>query len=157
MIIISLRTYINRNYIASEHLHPVDMIGYMDSVIDDINDDLQACFPTFTDWAAYCELYNTAHPEETPLDPNNYTAFPDSYLRKVVAPGTALKFYSNDEEGEQVAGKYYIDYERARALMVRDYLRQVPEEYQNNLGGFIETDVDIEPSGVEVYYADTAL
>ena len=27
-------------------------------------------------------------------------------LLKVVAPGTALKFYANDEEGEQVASKF---------------------------------------------------
>ena len=40
MIILNLITYINRNYIISEHLHPTDMLGYMDSVIDDINDDL---------------------------------------------------------------------------------------------------------------------
>ena len=42
MIILNLRTYINRNYITSEHLHPTDMIGYMDSVIDDINEDKQS-------------------------------------------------------------------------------------------------------------------
>lgn len=157
MIILNLRTYINRNYIISEHLHPTDMLGYMDSVIDDINDDLQACFPTFSEWAAYCDTYNTANPDLTPLDPNNYTAFPDSYLRKVVAPGAALKFYSNDEEGEQAASKFYIDYEKAKAIMICDYINQVPTAFQNNNGGYIDFETDVESRGMELYNGNSSL
>lgn len=152
MIIINLKNYINRNFIISEHLHPTDMLGYMDSVIDDINEDLQATFPTFSEWTQYC----TAHPELS-LDANNYTAFPDSYIRKVVAPGAALKFYSNDEEGEQVASKFYIDYEKARANMVRDYLYLVPAHFQNNEGGSVGSINDIEPRGMELYNDDCSL
>ena len=157
MEILTLRTFINRNFITSEHLHPMDMLGYMDLVIDDINDALQACFPTFSEWAAYCEVYNETNPDKTPLNPNNYNAFPDSYLRKVVAPGAAMKFYSNDEEGEQVASKFYIDYEQAKALMARDYISQVPEHFQNNDGGYIEFEYEIEPTGMETYYVDREL
>lgn len=157
MIILNLRTYINRNYIASEHLHPTDMLGYMDTVIDSINKDMQACFPTFTDWAAYCNTYNTANPSLTPLDPNNYTAIPDCYLRGVVAPGAALEFYSSDEEGEQVASKYYLDYEKAKAAMIRDYINLVPVEFQNNKGGYIDCGDNLESIGMEMYYGDCSL
>lgn len=157
MIILNLRTYINRNYITSEHLHPTDMIGYMDAVIDDINDDLQATFPTFSEWSTFCASYNDANPESVPLDPNNYTAFPDTYLRKVVAPGAALKFYANDEEGEQVASKFYLDYEKARSTMVRDYMNQVPTIFQDNMGGFVELGDNLEPVGVEMSYENNRL
>ena len=157
MIILNLRTYINRNYIISEHLHPTDMLGYMDSVIDDINDDLQAHFPTFSEWSAYCTAYNAANPSLSPLDPNNYTAIPDAYLRKVVAPGAALKFYSNDEEGEQVASKFYIDYEKAKSTMIRDYINLVPTEFQNNEGGFIGGSDNLESLGMEIYNGDSSL
>lgn len=156
MIILNLRNYINRNYITSEHLHPTDMLGYMDSVIDDINEDLQAKFPTFSEWAAYCDIHNIANPDNT-LDPNNYSVIPDVYLRKVVAPGAALKFYSNDEEGEQVASKYYIDYEKARSFMIRDYINLVPLEFQNNEGGYVEMVNNLEPKGAEIYYVDSLL
>lgn len=157
MIILNLRTYINRNYITSEHLHPIDMIGYMDSVIDDINEDLQAIFPTFSEWAAFCASHNDANPEAAPLDPNDYTAFPDTYLRKVVAPGTALKFYANDEEGEQVASKFYLDYEKARSTMVRDYINQVPTMFQDNTGGFVEFKDNLDPVGMEMYNENSSL
>ncbi len=158
MVILNLRTYINRNYIISEHLHPTDMIGYMDSVIDDINEDLQAKFPIFSEWTNYCTVYNAANPDAIQLDPNDYTAIPDIYLRKVVAPGAALKFYSNDEEGEQVASKYYIDYEKAKAMMIRDYINLVPTEFQNtDEGGFITPDVDVESRGMEIFNVDSSI
>lgn len=152
MEILKLRTYINRNFITSEHLHPSDLLGYMDSIIDDINEDLQSTFPLFSAWTQYCE----DHPE-LELDANDYTAFPNAYLRKVVAPGTALKFYSNDEEGEQVASKFYLDYEKARANMVRDYLHQVPEHFRDKNGGYVGFINDIEPKGMELYHGDSSL
>jgi hypothetical protein len=157
MIILNLRTYINRNYIISEHLHPTDMLGYMDSVIDDINDDLQANYPTFSEWPAFCDAYNAAYPDATALDPNDYNVIPDSYLKKVVAPGAALKFYSNDEEGEQAASKFYIDYEKARATMVRDYIHLVPAVFQNNTGGYVEHVDNLDPVGVEMYNENNSL
>lgn len=152
VIIMNLRNYINRNFIVSEHLHPIDMMGYMDAVIDDINEDMQTTFPTFSEWADFC----AEHPE-LELDPSVYTAFPSMYLRRVVAPGTALKFYAYDEEGEQVASKFYLDYEKGRFGMLRDYLHKVPEHFQNKEGGFVGFFYDISPRGVDIYHGDSQL
>lgn len=90
---------------------------------------------------------NYLHPEpmphfnEMPLflrDNTKYDAFPDTYLRTVVALGTAVKFYTRDEEGEQIAMDYQNRYEAALFKMVRDYHNQVPWYFQNNEGGFID-------------------
>ena len=50
--------YINRSYIASDYLREPDVYYYMDLVIDDINDRLQAKFPTFTDWVDFVAKWN---------------------------------------------------------------------------------------------------
>ena len=134
--------YIQNNFIISEHLHATEMIGYMDAVVDEINDRLQTSFPVFSEWADFVDAYNTAHqsdPGFVALDATIYTAIPAQYLRKVVAPGTAVNFFTNDEEGEQVASKFYIQYERNLSTMVRDYINLVPEMYQVTNTGFITT------------------
>ena len=41
--------YINRGYIASDYLREPDVYYFMDMVIDDINERLQANFPTFSE------------------------------------------------------------------------------------------------------------
>ena len=69
---------------------------------------------------------------------SNYDAFPDKYLRSVVALGVAVKFYTRDEEGEQIAQDYQNRYEMALFKMTRDYHNQVPWYFQENTGGFID-------------------
>ena len=95
-------------------------------------------------------------------DNTKYDAFPDKYLRTVVALGVAVKFYTRDEEGEQIALDYQNRYETALFKMVRDYHNQVPPIFQENSGGFIdfsfrreEGPVDLIPRGVVLRGDDT--
>lgn len=170
---------VNRGYIASDYLRDPDIFYYMDMVIDDINDRLNAKFPTFTEWKDFVHHWNDmvlsspmmckhkpypkhVHPNQThyhepekvipipeptkpmpeplyPLrDETVYDAFPDKYLRSVVALGVAVKFYTRDEEGEQVALDYQNRYEAALFKMTRDYHNQVPPYFQDNEGGYID-------------------
>ena len=39
---------INRTYIQSDYIRQPEIYYYMDRVIDDINERLQTCFPTFS-------------------------------------------------------------------------------------------------------------
>ena len=50
--------YINRGYIASEYLRAPDIYYYMDLVIDDINERLQAKFPNLSAWSEFVESWN---------------------------------------------------------------------------------------------------
>ena len=203
--------YINRSFIASDYLREPDVYYYMDLVIDDINERLQAKFPTFTEWKDFVAAWNahvagpnpvpgeglpegteteTEEPVETthvhphpvvgyphlPIYPGQppqhpgmflrdntkYDAFPDKYLRSVVALGAAVKFYTRDEEGEQIALDYQNRYERALFIMVRDYHNQVPWYFQENTGGYIDFSYnreqgpwDLNPRGVVLDGYDT--
>lgn len=68
---------INRTYISSDYLRQPDIYYYMDRVIDDINENLQASFPTFSEWGDFVEEYNKqfnpvdVEPEPTPDDPKD--------------------------------------------------------------------------------------
>ena len=203
--------YINRGYIASDYLREPDVYYFMDMVIDDINERLQATFPTFSEWGKFVEEWNAlvsgpnVRPDDDhgapqpvppsppipapnisvdkphyinrlpipprpprPMDParmlnynpmatrwpcfylprmyrpdllrdnTKYDAFPDEYLRTVVALGVAVKFYTRDEEGEQIALDYQNRYEQALFKMVRDYHNQVPWYFRDERGGFID-------------------
>lgn len=209
MEITKLVDYVNRGYIASDRLRAPDIYYYIDMVIDDINERLQAKFPVITNWNDFVAGWNASveHCHNTPdnmptipfepprpnnpynpfdnavphhfdipmmpeyRDPciceehmpdvnrpnpgnipwhkfpplphhvrsnSNYDAFPDEYLRTVVALGVATKFYTRDEEGEQVALDYQNRYEMALFKMVRDYHNQVPWYFQDRTGGFID-------------------
>lgn len=140
MSITDFYAYVHNNYIISEHLQTFELRRYVDKVIDEINDRLNATFPVFSDWADFCTEFNdNKDPEEEGLDPLIYTAFPAKYLRSVVAPGVALAFFSNDEEGEQTSGRFFIEYEQGLFRMTRDYINHVPTMYQLDGGGYIDT------------------
>lgn len=204
--------YVNRSYVASEYLREPDIYYYMDLVIDDINERLQAKFPTFTEWKDFVASWNARisgpnpipgegmpeapeHTPEHPMFPEHvhphpvvgypdlpiehvhrfnpqgvlrdnsvYDAFPDKYLRTVVALGTAVKFYTRDEEGEQIALDYQNRYEMALFKMVRDYHNQVPWYFQEREGGYIdfshnreEGPWDLVPRGVVLDGYDTRI
>ena len=203
--------FINRGYIASEYLREPDVYYYMDLVIDDINERLQAKFPVFSEWQDFVAKWNAwvagpnpvpgegmpeppeapEAPPKPPVHPNNsiygphlepelmrpdyrkpmflrdntkYDAFPDKYLRDVVALGVAVKFYTRDEEGEQVAMDYQNRYEMALFKMVRDYHNQVPWYFQERTGGYIdfshnreEGPWDLVPRGVVLRGDDTRI
>lgn len=182
---------INRGYIASDYLREPDVYYFMDMVIDDINERLQAKFPTFTEWKDFVAKWNAwvagpgvippaiddvpNHPTNIPehnfrpgsmpwliKDNTKYDAFPDEYIRTVVALGVAVKFYTRDEEGEQIALDYQNRYEAALFKMVRDYHNQVPWYFQDNTGGFIDFSYnreeypwDLVPRGVVLRGKDT--
>ena len=152
---------INRTYVPSEYLRQPDVYYFMDRVIDDINEQLQACYPTFSEWESFVNVWNENFPEE-PKDRTVYDVIPDRYLRSVVALGTALYFYTSDEEGEQIAIDYQARYNQQLFYMVRDYHMLVPEMFQNNEGGFIDFSYirehgpkDLHPRGVVMRGYDT--
>lgn len=179
--------YINRSFIASDYLREPDVYYYMDLVIDDINERLQAKFPTFSEWGEFVAAWNARVSGPNPIpgegmpeipegapepyvnprllkDNTKYDAFPDKYLRSVVALGTAVKFYTRDEEGEQIAMDYQNRYEMALFKMVRDYHNQVPWYFQERTGGYIDFAYnreqgpwDLKPRGVVLDGYDTRI
>lgn len=61
---------INRTYVPSEYLRQPDVYYFMDRVIDDINERLQSCYPTFSEWDEYVEEYNKRFaPQPAPEPP----------------------------------------------------------------------------------------
>lgn len=87
----------------------------LDYAIDQINTELCAKYPTFSD------LQATA---------TSYDYFPDRYIRQVVIPGAAWRFYVYDEEGLSTATQYQQDFLQNMFTMKRDMLYAVPAEYQ---------------------------
>lgn len=134
---------INRGYIASDYLRYPDCAYFMDMVIDDINEVLNAKYPTFSEWEDFVKDWNKFIrdlnlPDYMLRDRFRYDAFPDKYLRSVVGVGTAVKFYGRDEEGEQVALDYQNRYQQALFMMTRDYHELVPRFFTNEFGGYID-------------------
>jgi hypothetical protein len=70
------------------------------------------------------------------LDIDNYQAIPDKYLRALMK-GVAYKYYIRDEEGERVASEYYVDYQNALFMILRDYDEHVPPIFRSHQKGFI--------------------
>lgn len=99
---------------------------HLDAVVDDINTSLNAKFPAFSDFTSAAF---TQYPD--------YNFFPDKYIRTVVIPGAAYKFFVTDEEGLGTAPQYGFDYKDNLFKMLRDYLPLVPAEYRDtNEGGY---------------------
>lgn len=85
------------------------------------------------------ERVQGSHRPHLPIRNNkNYDAFPDEYIRTVLALGIAVKYYTRDEEGEAIAADYQNRYEAALFKMQRDYINQVPWYFQDHTGGFID-------------------
>ena len=122
---------------AGEQLVYNQLAPFFDEVIDDINTQLNSTFPAFTE----IDL-DTLSPGEV-----DYNYFPDKYLRSVVAIGAACKFYTMDEEGISTADQYYTKYQQNLFYMLRDYIDQVPEEYQSDSKGsvVISMESNVEP------------
>lgn len=112
--------------LAGETLTFKEMIPHLDFTIDEINNELNSTYPTFSELIA-------AAP-----DADGYAFFPDQYIRRVVVTGAAWNFYVVDEEGLQTADQYQADYSRNKFYMVRDMLYAIPEEFQaSNERGFV--------------------
>lgn len=138
MKINTLVDHINRGNIASDYIRIPEIYYYMDKVIDDINDRLQAKYPSFTEYESFVNQWNEQYPDN-PLDRTDYSVIPDRWLRKILPVGVARYYYMKDEEGEVAASDYFRTYENNLFLLVRDFHSQVPEIFQNNDGGFVRT------------------
>lgn len=136
--------------LAGEMFEYSEIVSYFDLVIDEINGDLSSKYPALSEFTPTLfpgykkELYTTID-EETGEEVinvdimnevyQNYDLFPDKYIRSVVIPGAAYKWFSVDEEGASTAPLFQAEYEKARFEMLRDFLDFVPYEYVNDVSG----------------------
>lgn len=111
--------------LGDELVSESEMLSYMDSVIDDVNSRLNTVFPTFTEFKE-----QNAGVESTLLD---YNLIPDKYIRTVIIPGSAYKYYVTDEEGSYAAPKYEEAYREGLFYMERDYSFNVPAKYRGDV------------------------
>jgi hypothetical protein len=123
-------------HLADELISESEMLSYTDRVVDDINTRLNAKFPTFTE-------FKLANPSVIAQD-LDYNCFPDKYIRTVVIPGAAHKYYTTDEEGSYSSPKYEEDYNQGLFYMVRDYSFQIPEQYQESDQGYLDMKEPVE-------------
>lgn len=105
------------NALAGEMLTYLELEMHLDRVIDDINTELGATYPAFSDLESGTDTYD---------------AFPDTYIRTVVIPGAAHYFYMVDEEGLDSAPAIERLYSRGIFYMKRDWFNNVPLEYQRS-------------------------
>lgn len=117
-------------HLADELVSEGEMLSYLDRVVDDINAKLNSTFPTFSEWKEMNSDVDGAY-----LD---YTAIPDKYIRTVIIPGAAFKYYTTDEEGSYAAPKYEEDYKQGMFYMLRDFSFKIPEEYQADEQGYVD-------------------
>jgi hypothetical protein len=109
-----------------EMINFTDLTIHLNAVIGDINDALSSIYPNFTEV------------ELLPGYDGNYTLFPDHYIRTVLFPGAAYKYYLAEEEGENVASSLYGTYAMALFIMKRDYGPIVPTIFQMSAGGVMD-------------------
>jgi hypothetical protein len=109
--------------LAGELLMYEDMTYYLDKAIDGINNELNTTFPVFSELDDFATEYNF---------------FPDTYIRQVVIPGAAWRYFNADEEGNNGSPQYETDMREGLFYMKRDYSDKIPEEYQSdNTGGIL--------------------
>ena len=106
--------------LAGETLSYKQLTLHLDAVIDDINTDLASSFPVFS---------------ELPDGAVEYTHIPDKYIRSVVCIGAAHYFYITDEEGGTTARTYQELYFTNRYTFVRDWINNVPVEFDASEDG----------------------
>lgn len=127
-------------HLADELVSESEMLSYMDRVIDDINARLNTVFPTFTEFKE--QQFDYERPDDlSEIEQLDYTAIPDKYIRTVVIPGAAFKYYSTDEEGGYAAPKYEEDYRQGLFYMERDYSFSIPNEYRADSQGYVNMDL----------------
>ena len=139
MLITNLLKTLNAK-LAGEMLTILEAVPYLDNAIDEINQNLNSTFPAFSELPSYTIDYNY---------------FPDRYIRSVLIPGAAWYYFTMDEEGISTANQYRMDFDKGLFYMVRDYLEQIPEEYQaDTLQGTVKFEFEdvIGTRGMEVTY-----
>lgn len=158
MYISELAARINQK-LADDTKTQTELIVYMDAVIDDINARLNSRFPTYTEFIRAYLYYNGPIPAPEPEPPNpeytvpytpdslhqyqptamdlNYDLIPDKYQRSVVIVGTALKVYQADEEGNESASVFQMEYEQQLFYMIRDFSFSIPPQFQEDDQGYL--------------------
>ena len=127
MKIIDIVKLTNR-YLAGEQLTFSKLLPFLDATIDDINDRLNASYPSFSSLA------------DRVGEKSSYDYFPDRYIRSVVCIGAAHKFYVMDEEGISYDQTFYEDYEKGLFFMTRDFIDRVPPMFQSDSDGSVVLD-----------------
>jgi len=120
--------YVNAK-LAGEMLTYTQLLVHLDAAVDDINRELNSCFPVFSEFETNKALYP---------DYPDYNFIPDRVIRMVIVVGVAYKFYITDEEGSMTAQQYSYDYKDALFYLKRDYCNSVPEQYQADNQGYID-------------------
>lgn len=115
-------------YLADEMLRYEDIEIFLDRTIDDINQAMNAKYPSFS------EFMDSVHAGAD----GDYNFFPDRYIRSVVIVGAAYYFYQADEEGESVSSSFRNMYDKNLYLMTRDWLMMVPDEFIDDKAGYVE-------------------
>ena len=139
--------------LAGETLSNDEVVYYVDAVIDDINEKLSSKYPVLSDWGAFVDVNNDQEFPEIIYTADNYNPFPEKYIRSVVVKGAAIKYYVNNEEGEDIGDAYKQEYAKNLFMMLRDFIHQVPANFvEDNISGYLQ----MEPyntegvSGVEI-------
>jgi len=126
--------------LAGEMLSQSDLLLHINEAIDDVNMQLSTSFPAMEARQAV------------------YDAIPDTYMRSVIALGSALHYYGMDEEGEFVAQNYQMRYQKNLFMMLRDYSIRIPKEYLQDEAGYLEMeDGDGGSGGVSINASDYTL
>jgi hypothetical protein len=132
MLITEIISKINTK-LSGELLITEELLPFLDDVIDDINEKLNAKYPSFTEYIK--------QQIDVTFDKQVYDLFPDTYIRSVVIVGAAYKYYITDEEGTSTADNYAMQYQAALFYMQRDYSASVPSEYKKDGAGFLNSGV----------------
>lgn len=101
--------------LAGETLSYRELIPHLDNAVDAINTQLNSIYPVFSELAA---------------DAVEYNLFPDKFIRTCICLGAACSFYKTDEEGGNAPMGYEMEYRYNLFIMLRDYVTQVPLEYE---------------------------
>lgn len=106
--------------LAGDNLPLREVLPHCDYAIDRINETLNTCYPTMSEYY----IDDEGNPRES------YDLFDNRYIRQVVLKGAAWHYYVTDEEGLQTSPQYQQDFENALFVMQRDTLYDIPFEYR---------------------------
>ena len=113
--------------LAGERLTVAKMLTHLDYALHDINETINADFPTLTEYAAEV----MAEDQQLTIDNVDYNLFPPRYISTVLVLGAARHFYRVDEEGAVNVPVLDAEYGKHLFFMQRDYIHAVPEKYRD--------------------------
>lgn len=113
--------------LAGERLTIAKMLTHLDYAVHDINETINADFPTISEFAAEA----MAEDQQLTIENVDYNLFPPRYITTVLVLGAARHFYRVDEEGAVSAPVLDAEYNKYLFFMQRDYIHAVPEKYQD--------------------------